>query len=439
MLLILGIATALYGGPVVVQDGLAPSVIFERASPSVAQIVVETLDGKIGQGSGFIIEHGRLVTCWHVVSDATRIVASFPDGSRSTAEIIDAQPDRDCAVLSVKSDLAALPVRKDRPKPGERLYAVGSPEGLTGSILDGLMSQARDVEGTVYYQISIPVTHGNSGGPVLDSSGRVVGMVSWGMSGTQSLNFAVPLSTILTYKRENAAISIEEFREKRLSDWYTLIDRPIVGDELILGGTATVDANGVRHVYRGRSREKVVRKEGDRVLTEVTHLEYEYERNGQKVDSDESKKLGVPGAEWRDLFGQPYGLLTAITTLSADEQVIFRSVYDFLPNSVGSIIKVGQRWEVVLPKRGDVPEAKYTATFVGFEQLNGVRCAKIESVFEDARYGVPHKSRVTRWLWRGSTELRRVEVETEGEIVSTSTTDVSYWKFGPEALRKRPL
>ena len=80
---------------------------------------------------------------------------------------------------------------------GSRVYVIGAPRGLDFTISDGLLSQVREIEGLKQYQFSCPASPGNSGGPLLNSAGEVLGVVTWQVREGQNLSFAVPSNYVL--------------------------------------------------------------------------------------------------------------------------------------------------------------------------------------------------------------------------------------------------
>jgi hypothetical protein len=135
------------------------------------------------------------VTAWHVVSDARSVSATFADGTRvNVVGCIDKDGGRDLALLKLEKRLpgrrAAL--NHELQPVAAQAYVIGAPKGYSFTISDGLVSQIRHVDGFPQYQVSCPISPGNSGGPVLDGRGRVIGIVSWTKSDAQSVSFAIP-------------------------------------------------------------------------------------------------------------------------------------------------------------------------------------------------------------------------------------------------------
>ncbi len=159
-----------------------------------------------GQGSGFIIDRdGHIVTNDHVVEGAQEIQIILNDGSRYPAEIKGRDPKTDLAVLKIDSP-EPLPYVEfgdsESARIGDWVLAVGNPFGLGGSVSAGIISaRGRDIHSGPYddyLQIDAPINRGNSGGPLFDSSGRVVGVntaIYSPSGGNVGIGFAIPAST----------------------------------------------------------------------------------------------------------------------------------------------------------------------------------------------------------------------------------------------------
>jgi hypothetical protein len=149
-------------------------------------------------GSGVIVQsNGIVVTAAHVLRNATRATIKVPNGEKYRIEgVLYVDEDLDVAVVKIEAD--SLPVAKIRATDdvavGTRLFAIGSPLGLEGTVSDGLLSAFRNDDGIRLMQVSIPVSPGSSGGPVAASSGEIVGIVVSGIrgGGAQNLNFVLP-------------------------------------------------------------------------------------------------------------------------------------------------------------------------------------------------------------------------------------------------------
>ena len=177
--------------------------IVRRASPATALIVVETATG-IGSGTGFVVnETGLVATNDHVIENALRI-AVFLGGDAIDATVVGRDSAHDLAVLRLprgKYPGIALG-NSDRIQTGEAVFAIGYPLALTmagrmtlePTITQGIVSAVRN-NGT-QVQMSAAISPGNSGGPVFNDKGEVIGVARASLVDGQSLNFAVPVNLL---------------------------------------------------------------------------------------------------------------------------------------------------------------------------------------------------------------------------------------------------
>ena len=168
-------------------------------------------------GSGFVIdEEGHIVTNQHVVDGAESVTVRFSDGTEVDAEVVGTDPSTDIAVLDVdrpSSQLTPLSFAGDGSlQVGSQVIAIGSPFGLEGTLTTGVISAlGREIESPNGFTIENAVqtdaalNHGNSGGPVLDTQGRVVGVAAQIRSesgGSDGIGYAVPGDTAERVARE---------------------------------------------------------------------------------------------------------------------------------------------------------------------------------------------------------------------------------------------
>jgi regulator of sirC expression with transglutaminase-like and TPR domain len=185
------------------KDTLAPTVekLAADAKKSIVVMHYTGRDGRqVGLGTGFVVgKNGLVATSFHVIGEARPITVQLPDGSKHDVDAIHAA-DRglDLAVVHIKvNDLVPLPLGDAQPvKPGQALVALGHPRGLKYSVVAGVLSGQREVEGIPMLQVAMPIEQGNSGGPVLDMRGRVVGIVTLKSLVTANLGFAVPVTPL---------------------------------------------------------------------------------------------------------------------------------------------------------------------------------------------------------------------------------------------------
>ena len=192
--------------------------IYRQASPAVANIVTKTVEYDFffnpvpveGAGSGFLIDSdGHILTNYHVVGGAQTIEVTLGDQSRYNAKMIGADTRNDIALIQIDTKgrkLTALPLGDSRNLlVGQRVLAIGNPFGFQSTLTTGVVSSlGRTVQtgDTTFIdeaiQTDAAINRGNSGGPLLNSHGEVVGINSaiYSPSGTASgIGFAIPINT----------------------------------------------------------------------------------------------------------------------------------------------------------------------------------------------------------------------------------------------------
>ena len=181
--------------------------IYASCMPAVFYIEVYSEDGyAIASGSGFFIDaNGTAVTNHHVIYGASSAKVTLSDSRGSSLETLDVlgvydwSEEEDWAVLKVDvTGNSWLRIGgSDTVVGGATVYALGSPLGLSASISDGMISNpARVVDGQTYIQTSAPISHGSSGGALVNKYGEVIGITAAGFDEGQNLNLAVPIDRI---------------------------------------------------------------------------------------------------------------------------------------------------------------------------------------------------------------------------------------------------
>ncbi|HKR60766.1 MAG TPA: serine protease [Pyrinomonadaceae bacterium] len=208
---------------------LSATDIARRVLPAVSFIVCD--DGESSsQGSGFFIGPGLVITNLHVVKGMRRGSLRTVGGRKLTfhiSHVLQIDETSDLALLGIY-DAFNVPIpslqldARSNLSVGETIYAFGNPEGLTGTMSPGIVSAGlRNTRDRILLQISAPISSGSSGGPVVDSRGRVVGVALGSLKEGQNLNFAVHASTVRLflnrwYKDNDPKISI----------WVGLVNAP---------------------------------------------------------------------------------------------------------------------------------------------------------------------------------------------------------------------
>lgn len=192
------------------------SAVYERAKDSVVEVSTSAATGG-ATGSGFVIDkEGHIVTNQHVVGGAEAVTVEFSDGSEVSADIVGTDPSTDIAVLDVDRSPSLLNPVSFAPegslRVGNQVLAIGSPFDLEGTLTTGVISalgrnitspNGFTIENAV--QTDAALNHGNSGGPVLDLQGRVVGVAAQIRSesgGSDGIGYAIPGDTAQRVARE---------------------------------------------------------------------------------------------------------------------------------------------------------------------------------------------------------------------------------------------
>jgi putative serine protease PepD len=191
--------------------------LYKNVAPGVVDIVVNESSGGFGdqgaqaEGSGFVIDsNGDIVTNQHVVDGASSIKVMFQNGKTVKATLVGTDPSTDIAVIKVSvpsDDLHPLTfANSSSVEVGQPVAAIGSPFGLPETLTSGIISALnRTISAPNNFSISgaiqtdAPINHGNSGGPLLNSSGQVIGVnaqIESDSGGNDGVGFAIPSNAV---------------------------------------------------------------------------------------------------------------------------------------------------------------------------------------------------------------------------------------------------
>ena len=191
--------------------------LYKNVAPGVVDIVVNTSSGGFGdqgataEGSGFVVDSsGDIVTNQHVVAGATAVKVTFQDGTTVKATVVGTDPSTDVAVIKVDaaaSELHPLTFASSAAvEVGQSVAAIGSPFGLPETLTSGIISALnRTISAPNNFSISgaiqtdAPINHGNSGGPLLNASGQVIGVnaqIESDSGGNDGVGFAIPSDAV---------------------------------------------------------------------------------------------------------------------------------------------------------------------------------------------------------------------------------------------------
>jgi S1-C subfamily serine protease len=181
------------------------ATVAEQASPSVVTIHTSRHGTPRGSGSGFAFTpDGLILTNSHVIHQANRIQVETTQGSESDAEVIGEDPHTDTGLIRARVELPALPLGSSRTlRVGQLAIAIGNPFGFDCSVTAGVVSAlgrslrsrtGRLIENVI--QTDAALNPGNSGGPLCDSAGYVIGMNTAIIASAQGISFATAIDTV---------------------------------------------------------------------------------------------------------------------------------------------------------------------------------------------------------------------------------------------------
>lgn len=169
--------------------------------PSIVVITFTGRDGKQeGLGTGFVVaEDGLIATNYHVIGEGRPISVQFADGTkRDVIEIRASDRQLDLAVVKIdQKGLKPLELGDaTKAKDGQPVVAMGNPRGLKHSVVEGIVSGQREIDGRSMLQLAMPIEQGNSGGPLVDRNGKVLGIITLKSLVTDNLGFAISVNSL---------------------------------------------------------------------------------------------------------------------------------------------------------------------------------------------------------------------------------------------------
>ena len=257
-------------------------------------------------GSGFVIDadEGFVVTNNHVIADAEEINVIFADDTRLEAEVVGRDPKTDLAVLRVDPDaydLVEVPFGdSDAMRVGDWVLAIGNPFGLGGTVTAGIISaRARDINAGPYddfLQTDASINRGNSGGPMFDTDGRVIGINTAIFSpsgGSVGIGFAIPANLA----RPVIDQLIEFGRTKR--GWLGVRIQQVTDDIAESLGLNSARGALVAQVTPGGPAEDAKIEQGD-IILEFDGKNVEDMRRLPRIVAETRIGKEVPVVVWRD-------------------------------------------------------------------------------------------------------------------------------------------
>jgi S1-C subfamily serine protease len=280
--------------------------VYDEFGPGVVSVDVASPDLGPGGGSGFVLdEDGYIVTNQHVLEGADRVSVRFSDGTREQAEVVGEDPSTDVALLKVEAPqnlLSPLTLGdSDDVEVGSPVIAMGNPLNVGLSVTTGIVSGTErpikapnnyTIDGAV--QTDAAISSGNSGGPLLDSRGAVIGINSQvaatGSQGVaQGVGFAVPINTV-----KNVVAQIVETGD---------VEHGYIGVRMFPAGVDEISA------YTGLSKEELRDEHG---LPENGAIVSEATAGGPADDA------GIEGGDEREIGGIPVVIGDVVTEVEGE-------------------------------------------------------------------------------------------------------------------------
>ena len=211
--------------------------LIRRVKPSVVSVITYNAAGEVAlTGSGFFVRPGQVLTNLHVVEGAHHAEIRTFEGKGKTYQVsglVNVDREGDLVVLSVDMPAERARVAETTaviPEEGEKIFVIGNPLRLEGSVADGIVSAVREVPslGRIV-QITAPISHGNSGSPVFNMRGQVVGIVTIRVMNGQNINLALGASRFpaltgagakLISFEELATLTADTQKPDSLADWW---------------------------------------------------------------------------------------------------------------------------------------------------------------------------------------------------------------------------
>lgn len=204
-------------------EEFSASELYKRTSPGCIRVENYDRHRKLAAcGSGFLVSpDGQVVTSLHVIRGADSVTVRLTSGAAIAVRgVLRLDQAHDLAVLDIGgSGHDYLQLSAAKPAVGTRVYAIGNPLGLDGTLSDGVVGGWPELDGVLYIQTTAAISPGSSGGPLLSADGTVIGITTASLRGGQNLNLAVPASAIsglldekqqpLTLAQVNARIGAE--------------------------------------------------------------------------------------------------------------------------------------------------------------------------------------------------------------------------------------
>jgi S1-C subfamily serine protease len=327
---------------------LAASLAWGQSGPTLAPLVVQVDPSVVTitlpndrEGSGFVVDaKGLVVTNYHVIEGAKNATVTFADKKMLVVDgFVAINVSKDLALVHVQShdkELPALKLAETLPAKGDRVFAFGAPMGLSGSVSDGIVAAirpGRDVQSTLlrlahrdiyhdtlgydidaqWIQTTAPISPGNSGGPLVNARGEVVGVNTWVCASGQNLNFSL------------SVVHLREFLSAAGSNVQLLSSLPPARSSS--GERSKGDAQKTFDLWNQLNRSKLELNEKslayEKKLQSVAPPNL---RNAMKGRASRNKKLAAVYEQMARTYSEYAGKVKALDNTTADADLVILTV-----------------------------------------------------------------------------------------------------------------
>jgi hypothetical protein len=254
---------------------------------TVSIVALDQISQPLGYGSGFIIDDELIATNVHVIegSNSAYILKNGEEKKYTVSGYVAIDKANDLVILKVSGVYGTkLPLGSETlAEIGEKIYAVGNPKGLKGTFSEGIISGIRNIETNQVLQITAPISPGSSGGPVLNSSGQVIGIAFASFTEGQNLNFAIPVKYLLNLKTKVSTITSLSTVKSQPKPTNSAQISPNIKEGVILRNIASCSDDGYRSWVSFSIKNNL-----PYTISDVRILFLLYDNTGTVIDYDES-------------------------------------------------------------------------------------------------------------------------------------------------------
>ena len=235
------------------------SLIYKNTVNSTVTILTND-----GQGSGFFVAPNIIATNYHVVEGATNAscILNNSDIEYKIDGYLGVDESVDLILLKVSTlNKPSIKFAVTTASIGQKVYVIGSPQGLPATISDGIISGMRDFDGIKLLQMTAPISPGSSGGPVLNSNGELIGISVSQLTEGQNLNFAIPksyLQILLDFKKDTpislSSLISSEKPKKNTPNYVQNVNIPDANFKRYLVGNTAINTNGDDEIQVSEAR-----------------------------------------------------------------------------------------------------------------------------------------------------------------------------------------